>query len=87
MLCGDIDETINHIKSEFSELAQKEYKIRHDLQGKMIYWELYKKLKFDHKNKWYMRNPESVFEKKMHIVFWDSKIQTDRLLLARQPDL
>ena len=25
MLCGDKDETINHIKSECSKLAQKEY--------------------------------------------------------------
>ena len=29
-LCGDRDETINHIISECSKLAQKEYKTRHD---------------------------------------------------------
>ena len=29
-LCCDRDETINHIKSECSKLAQKEYKTRHD---------------------------------------------------------
>ena len=29
-LCGDRDETINHIISECSKLAQKEYKIRYD---------------------------------------------------------
>ena len=29
MLCGDRDETINHIISECSKLAQKEYKARH----------------------------------------------------------
>ena len=29
-LCGDRDETINHIISECSKLAQKEYKNRHD---------------------------------------------------------
>ena len=29
-LCGDRDETINHIISECSQLAQKEYKTRHD---------------------------------------------------------
>ena len=33
-LCGDRDETINHIISECSKLAQKEYKKRHDLVGK-----------------------------------------------------
>ena len=29
-LCGDRDETINHIISECSKLAKKEYKARHD---------------------------------------------------------
>ena len=49
-LCGDRDETINHIISECSKLAQKEYKTRHDLFGKVIHWEMCKKLKFDHTN-------------------------------------
>ena len=29
-LCGDRDETLNHIISECSKLAQREYKARHD---------------------------------------------------------
>ena len=41
-LCGDRDETINHIISECSKLAQKEYKARHDWVGKMIHWEMWK---------------------------------------------
>ena len=61
-LCGERDETINHIISECSKLAQKEYKTRHDWVGKLIHWELYKKFKFDHLNKWYMHNPASVLE-------------------------
>ena len=36
-LCGDRDETINHIISESSKLAQKEYKARHDWGGNVIY--------------------------------------------------
>ena len=51
---------INHVISECSKLAQKEYKTRHDWMGKVIHWELYKKLNFDHANKWYMHNTESV---------------------------
>ena len=42
-LCGDRDETINHIISECSKLAQKEYKARHDWVGKVIHWEMCKK--------------------------------------------
>ena len=35
--CGDRDETINHIISECSKLAQKEYKSRHDWAGNVIH--------------------------------------------------
>ena len=53
-LCGNRDETINHIISDCSKLAQREYKERHDWVGKVIHWEMCKKFKFDHTNKWYM---------------------------------
>ena len=45
-LCGDRDETINHIISGRSKLAQKEYKARHDWVGEVIDWEMSKKFKF-----------------------------------------
>ena len=61
-LCGDRDETINHIISECSKLAQREYKARHDRVGKVIHWEMCKKLKFNHTNKWYRHNPVPVRE-------------------------
>ena len=66
-LCRDRDETINHIISECSNLAQKENKTRHDLVGKVIHWEMCKKFKFDHTNKWYIHNPASVLENDTHI--------------------
>ena len=34
--------------------------------GKVIHRELYKKLKFDHTNKWYTHNPESSLENEKH---------------------
>ena len=51
-LCGGRDLMINHIISEYSKLARKEYKARHEWVGKMIHWEMCKKFKFDHTNKW-----------------------------------
>ena len=75
-LCGDGDETINHIISEFSKLSQKSYKARHDLVGKVINWEMCKKFKFDHANKWYMYNPAPVPENNTHKLLWDFEIQT-----------
>ena len=57
---GDRDETI--IISKCSKLAQKEYKTRHDWTGKVIHWEICKKFKSDHTNKWYMHNLAPVLE-------------------------
>ena len=72
---------------EFSKFAQKKYKTRHECVGKEIYWELFKKMKFDHTKKWYMYNSESVLENKTHKLLWDFEIQTDHLILARRRDI
>ena len=86
-LCGDRDETINHIISECNKLAQKEYNSRHDWVGKVIHKEMCKKLKFDHRNKWYMHNPAPVLENNTHKPLRDFDIQTDHLISARRLDL
>ena len=86
-LCGDRDETINHIISECSKLAQKEYKARHDWVGKVIHWEMCRKFKFDHTNKWYMHNPAPVLENNTHKLSWYFNIKTDHLIPTRRPDL
>ena len=86
-LRDDRDETINHIISECSKSAQREYKARHDWVGKVIHWEMCKKFQFDHTNKWYMHNPAPVLENATHKLLWDFNIQTDHLIPARRPDL
>ena len=52
----------------------------------MIYKELFKKFKFNHTNKWYMHDPESVQENETDKLLWDFKIQTDHLTTARRSD-
>ena len=86
-LCGDRDETIYHIISECSKLAQKEYTTRDDWVGKVIYWEMCKKFKFGHTSKWYMHNPAAALKNDTHKLLWDFDIQTDHLISARRPDL
>ena len=86
-LRGDRDKRINHIISECSKLSQREYKTWHDWVSKGIHWELWKKFKFDHMNKWHMHNSESVLENETHKLLWNLEIQTDHLISARQPDL
>ena len=86
-LCGDRDETINHIISRCSKLAQKQYKARHDWGAKVIHWEMCKKFQLDHANKWYMYNPGPVLENDTHKLLWHFDIQTNHLISARRPDL
>ena len=44
-----------------------EYNTRLDWLGKSTYWELCKKYEFDHMNKLYMSNAESVLENVTHM--------------------
>ena len=81
-LCGDRDETINHIISECSKLAQKENKSKHYWVGKVVHWEMCKKFKFDHTNKWFMHNPAPVLENDTNKLLWDFDVQTDHLISA-----
>ena len=46
-----------------------------------------KKIKFDHTNKWYMRNPEPVLENETHKILWDFEIQTVNLISSRRSEL
>ena len=85
-LCGDRDEMINHIRSECSKLVQKACKTKHDWVRKVIYWELCKKLKFDHTTKCYMYKSESVQENETYKILWNLGMQTDHLIATRRPD-
>ena len=55
--------------------------------GKVIHWELCKKLKSDHTNNWYIHNPKPIQEKETHKLLWDFEIQTDHQISAGRPDL
>ena len=59
---------------------------RYNRVSKVIRWEMCKKLKFDHTNKWYMHNPSVVLENDTHKRLWDFDIQTDHQISTRRPD-
>ena len=69
------------------QLAQKEYKIKHNSESKGIYWELCKKFKFNNTNKWYIHNPAALLENQTLKFLWNFEIQTDHLISARRPDI
>ena len=81
------DETIDQVISEWSQIAQNEYKTRHERAGKVIHLELCEKSKFYHTNKWHLHKSESVLKNETHKPLRDCEIQTDHLISARRLDL
>ena len=61
-VCRKVDESIDHIVSGCSKLAQKEYKRRHHNLGKIVHWKLAGKCNFEAGDKWYEHEPGSVLE-------------------------
>ena len=86
-MCRKVDESIDHIVSGCSKLAQKEYKRRHDSLGKIVHWNLSRKCNFEAVDKWYEHEPKSVLENEDYKILWDFTIQTDHVIEARRQDL
>ena len=61
-ICEERSETVSHIISECSKLAQKEYKRRHDNARKYMQWKLCKKYNIDSKARWYEHSPKGIVE-------------------------
>ena len=76
-LCGYIDETVNFLIRECSKIEQSEYKIKHDWEGKVVYWQSCNRLHTNnHTNKGYQHKQEIVLENDMHNIVWDFEIHT-----------
>ena len=84
-LSGSKYETINRIVSECSKVPQNEYKTKHEWVGRVIHWELCKKLKFDHTNEWYMHKSESILLNEMHKFI--EILRYERITHSRTEDL
>ena len=52
-MCSEGDETMMHILSECSKLAQTEYKKRHGKVATMVHWELCSNYAFELDKHWY----------------------------------
>jgi len=86
-LCKEKEETVSHIVSECSKIAQTEYKKRHDRVATAIHWAICKKSGLPHTEKWYDHRAEPVTENEHVKLLWDFTVQTDRTIQARRPDL
>ena len=85
--CRKVDESIDHIVSGYSKLAQKEYKRKHDSLGQIVHWKLARKCNFEVGDNWYEHEPKKVLENEDDKMLWDFSIQTDHVIEARTPNL
>ena len=86
-LCGNNVESVTHIVSACSILAQKDYKRRHDKVCLNLHWNLCKKYGISVEERWYHHKPEAVIENQIVKLLWDFNIQTDRKIEHRRPDI
>ena len=86
-LCGTTSETVMHLVSGCSKLAQKQYKRRHDNVAKRVHWELCKKHGMKCTDKWYEHIPTEVMENDTVELYWDLTIQTDMTVAHNRPDI
>ena len=83
-------ETVKHgAASGCTQLAKKQYMIRHDKMWSRIHWDLHKKFGIEFPDKWFDHLPRSVcstndgsFE-----IYWDRKIEVGKGLEHNKPDL
>ena len=86
-MCGEKDETVNHLISECSKMAQREYKRRHDWVGRRVHWDVCKKYGIEVNDKWYQHEPGPVIENDRCKILWNFVVQTDHFIQARRPDM
>ena len=90
-VCGKVAETVGHLASGCSCLAQKEYKCRHDRMGLRVYWELCGKFGIARADKWYEERPVRGEVRrssdKNYEIWWDRPVETANKLDHNRPDV
>ena len=86
-MCGQKGESFYYLISECGDLAQCEYKRRHDDGARYVHWQLCQEAGIESSDKWYKHKPESVMENNDYKIYWDFMIQCDRLIEVRKSDI
>jgi hypothetical protein len=86
-LCKVKDETIDHLVSSCSKIAQTDYKERHNKVASMLQWNLCRKYNLPTADKWWEHKVDKVLQKEDVKILWDFKIQTDKHLAHNIPDI
>ena len=59
-MCKIRDEAVTHIFSEYSKLAQTNYKARHERVASAVHWSIIKALGLLHPKSWYEHRADKV---------------------------
>jgi hypothetical protein len=87
-ICGTEGETIEHIISSCTVLAQSEYKKRHDIFAKIIHTNLAVKFNLlKNTQPHYSYTPESCLENDNYKLYFDRKVLTDIHIKHKRPDI
>ena len=84
---GETSKTINHNVIEYSKLAQRECKRRHDNVARMVHSKLCKIFSLENYEKQYLHNPQTVTKNLNLGLIWDMNIQFDNVTMERRPDI
>jgi hypothetical protein len=87
-ICGTEGETIEHIISSCTVLAQSEYKKRHDIFAKIIHMNLAVKFNLlKNTQPHYSYIPESCLENDNYKLYFDRTVLTDIHIKHNRPDI
>ena len=86
-LCREKGESVGHLISECTRLAQREYKRRHDNVARIRQWSICGKYNLEKTNEWYEHAPQGMIESDKVKLLWDFTIQCDYQIEHRRPDM
>ena len=75
------DESIDHVVSGCSKLAQRQQKRRYDNLDKIAHWKLTKKYNFEGGDKQYKQDPESALKNEDYKILQNFSLQTDHVII------
>ena len=77
-LCKVKKETINHLVSSCSKIAQTDYKEWRDKVVSMLHWKLCRTYNLPTAEKWWEHKVDKVLQKEDVKILWDFKMQMDK---------
>ena len=86
-LCNSRDETVAHLLTGCSKIANTQYLRRHNEVAKLLHWNLCKHFGVNASKKYWMHQPNGVSETQEVKLLWDFDIRTDHYIPAHRPDI